>query len=148
MRISRYLRLFFIAAIILVSVLCMTSCVKRKASTESHNYDPLSNCTKYSKWVSEDGTISFETDKYGDKYGTLTTSNGTIDIFVTDGSPNFIRIYRVEDGLPVELIERWKGYLSKDNEIIVIEKQTTTYYNQEQKIKFICVDDGKTEASE
>ena len=127
----RFLFLFILSAILMFS---LSACLKEKVVNR-----PVDQ--PYSKWISEDETIYFETNENGAGYGTLKTSDGSIDIYFATGRAKVIDIYRMVGGKPNGLIERWEGDFKKDYMFIAVVSEKTTYYQKNEKITFYRVDD-------
>lgn len=139
MRRLTYLRILLIVVIILASVLCLASCEYKNRPCDQ----PLT------KWISEDGTISFEVNENGTGYGTITIPERTIAIEFNTGVANDINIYRTtKDGTSIEMIEWWSARFIWDDRFTVVVPKNTTYFEPGQRIKFIRVDEGKGETNE
>ena len=134
----KHRRLFVVALslllIIIGFIIGLTSCI-REITVNRPSDQP------FTKWVSEDGLISFETNKNGAGEGTFKTPDGTIDIYFATGPANVIYILRMEDGENVEQLEWWHGSFKKKNMFVAKVTEQTTYYELGQKIKFYRVDD-------
>lgn len=128
----RFLRLLFTWVIIFSIIFCMSGCLKEKVVNRPGDQP-------FSKWVSEDETISIEINGNGAGYGTLKTSDETIDIYFATGCARLIDIYRMVDGKPKGLIERWEGDFKKEYMFTATVSQKTTYYKIGEKIKFVRV---------
>lgn len=95
----------------------------------------------FTKWVSEDHRIYFETDAGGAGFGTLTTDSGDINIYFATGAGRRIDIYAItQDGKHV-LIESWYGKFKKPNVFTARVLDTTTYYEEGDKIKVFRIEE-------
>lgn len=131
---SKHFYKFFILIIVLLIPFCISKCLKEKVESRPCNQP-------FSKWMSEDGTISFEVNEKGAGYGTLTTADGIIDIYFATGSAKLIHIYRIIDGEHYELIEWWNGDFNESYKFTAVVSQPTTYYKKGQKITFYRINE-------
>ena len=119
-------------AIVFISLLLLlSSCLENEP-------DNRPGAHPYSKWISDDESISFTVDKYGRGIGTMTVGNETINIFFMTGIKQAIEIW-INHNDKLDLIELWRGDFRKPDEFTakVIE---TTYFEPGMKIHFKRVD--------
>ena len=92
----------------------------------------------YSKWISDDESISFTVNEYGEGIGTMTVGDETINMFFMTGTGKAIEIW-INHNDKLDLIELWRGDFRKPDEFTakVIE---TTYFEPGMKIHFKRVD--------
>lgn len=102
------------------------------------------------KWISEDGKISFCVDENGKATGKLIIDEKTIDIYVSMGSDDtYIRIVHLESVIRhpdyLELtevpFEFWVGHFYNKDFFTATVKRTT-YFNVGDEITFYRVDDN------
>ena len=91
-----------------------------------------------SKWISDDESISFTVNEYGEGIGTISVGDETFNIFFLTGTKRAIEIIRDND-IPWDRIELWRGDFRKPDEFTakVIE---TTYFEPGMKIHFKRID--------
>lgn len=93
----------------------------------------------FSKWISDDKSIVFTVNEYGEGIGSLILEDKIISIFYITGEGRNIDIYTVKNKEYGTLIEEWRGDFRKPDEFTakVIE---TTYFEPGMKIHFKRVD--------
>ena len=88
------------------------------------------------KWYSEDGKITFETDENGRGIGTIVTKDDdVVDIFFCTGRGQSIDIYLKNGETNGDIIEMWIGKFIKKDMFIAYIKEST-YYENGDKIVF------------
>ena len=135
MIIKKNIFLRILLPIIFISLLLLlSSCLENEP-------DNRPGAHPYSKWISDDESISFTVDKYGRGIGTMTVGNETINIFFMTGIKQYIEIGLSNDNNEDynDLIEKWRGDFRKPDEFTakVIE---TTYFEPGMKIHFKRID--------
>ena len=88
--------------------------------------------------LSDDESISFTVNEYGEGIGTISVGDETFNIFFLTGTKRAIEIIRDND-IPWDRIELWRGDFRKPDEFTakVIE---TTYFEPGMKIHFKRID--------
>lgn len=127
------IRLSFVFILTLILMFCLSACLKEIVVNRPADQP-------YSKWISEDKAIYFETDKNGAGYGTLTVGDEVIDIHFATGCARVINIYIMEDDESGDLIESWTGNFKKEDRFTATVTKKTTYYEMGEKIVFYRVD--------
>lgn len=135
----------FIFALILI-VLSLSGCRFYKSYFGNRPCDQ-----KNTKWISEDGRISFWSDETGS--GVIENGDETIEIHVGIGPATEIDIYPLENVVPYdeeigtgfkvtgEAIEHWVGdFKYKDHFTATVKR--TTYFHVGDQITFYRVDEA------
>lgn len=90
----------------------------------------------FSKWISEDETIVFETNEGGAGYGTLSIQGKVMDIYFATGAGRSIDIYTATEEGNWQLIERWEGDFWRADKFTAVVLDKTTYYEKGERITF------------
>ena len=90
----------------------------------------------FTKWVSEDETIVFETDANGAGCGTMVIQDEILDIRFATGLDRDIGVYVITEDGRTELVEMWVGRFNKADRFIAVVSDETTYFKKGDRITF------------